>query len=150
MSRKVRLWSDNFNDETYNLKFWLISGVENPPTIFTGMGGIHQMPWLSSSCVITSNQVRMPLKPRRCIPESAYTQHMAAWGQTSRWKWRKSDSCPEISKCWQYIWRNDLIFHFSSITVCDFPELKLSWECPDAAITGIISFPRPWPAMLWI
>lgn len=38
MSRKLRFRSDKFNEEMYNLKFWLISGAEHPPTIFTGMG----------------------------------------------------------------------------------------------------------------
>lgn len=44
MSRKFRFRKDKFNDEIYNLKFWLISGAEHAPAIFTGMGGIHQMP----------------------------------------------------------------------------------------------------------
>lgn len=107
VSKKCRFQSDKFIAEMSNLKFWLISGAEHPPTIFTGMEGIYQMSWLSSSCVITSNQMKMSLKPRICIPESAYAQHMATWSQTSRWKWRKPDSCPEISKYWQYIWMDD-------------------------------------------
>lgn len=67
----------NLMKRTYNWEFWRISGVEHLPTIFTGMGGIHQMPRLNSSCVITSNQMKVPLKPRVRIPERANTQHMA-------------------------------------------------------------------------
>lgn len=129
MSRKSRFWSDKFNDEMYNLKFWLISGVEHLPTIFTGIGGIHQMPWLCSSCVITSNQVKMSLKPRLCIPESAYTQHMATWGQTSRWKWRKSRQLPRNFQI--------LATYLDEQKFCTFhppvyndPKLKLSWWVP--------------------
>lgn len=51
-------------------------------------------------------------------------------GQTSRWKWRKSDSCPEISKYWQYIWMTDWNVHFSCTPVCNYPKLKLSLCVP--------------------
>lgn len=99
------------------------------------MGGLHQMPRLGSSCVITSNQMKMPLKLRmcrnwECKPKSAYMQHMVTQGQTSRWKWRESDRCPQISKYWQYIWMNDSIFHLSSIPVYKYPKWKLSWWVP--------------------
>lgn len=149
MSRKSRFWSDKFNDEMYNSKFWLISGVEHLPTIFTRIGGIHQMPWLCSSCVITSNQVKMSLKPRLCIPESAYTQHMATGGQTSRWKRRKSRQLPRNFQI--------LAIYLDEHTLCPFhPPLCLttpSWSylggCPDLAVTGILSFLRSQSAAPW-
>lgn len=40
------------------------------------------------------------------------------------------DSCPEISKYWQYIWTNDWIFQFSSTPACSYPKLKWSWWVP--------------------
>lgn len=129
MSRKSRFWSDTFNDEANNLKFWLISGVEHLPTIFTGIGGIHQMPWLCSSCIITSNQVKMSLKPSLCIPESAHTQHMATRGQTSRWKWRKSRQLPKFPNIGDLSgWTK--ILHFSSTPVYNDPKLTFSWWVP--------------------
>lgn len=129
MSKKFRFWSDKFMAEMSNLKFWLLSGVEHPPAIFTGTGGMHQIPRLSSSCIIASTQVKMPLKPRICIPASAYPQHMATWGQTSRWKWRKSvaQKFPNTGNISRWM---PIFFHFSSTMVCNYAKLKLSWWVP--------------------
>lgn len=131
-SRKSRFWSDKFNEEMCDLKFCLISGVEHPPTIFTGMGEIHQTPWLNSICVITSSQIKMSWKLGRVQIPTAYGHTRP----TSGWKRRKSDSCPETPKYWQRIWMRAGIFYFSS-TLC------ITTQRAEVVLVGAVSWQQP-------
>lgn len=146
-SRKSRFWSDKFNEEMCDLKFCLISGVEHPPTIFTGMGEIHQTPWLNSICVITSSQIKMSWKLGRVQIPTAYGHTRP----TSGWKRRKSDSCPETPKYWQRIWTRAGIFSLFIYSVYNHAK---SWGCLGGscvlATAGMLSSLRPGLAMLWM
>lgn len=69
MSGKFRSCSDKFNDEMYNLKIWLISGVEHPPTIFYQNGR-------DSSSAITQFQLCYHLQSNENVLEA---EDMHSW-----------------------------------------------------------------------
>lgn len=144
-SRKSRFWSDKFNEEMCDLKFCLISGVEHPPTIFTGMGEIHQTPWLNSICVITSSQIKMSWKLGGC----RYLQHMATQGQPqdeSEGNQTVAQKLPSTGN--ESEWELEFLLFIYSV----YNHAK-SWGCLGGscvlATAGVLSSLRPGLAMLW-